>query len=69
MSEFVKATYEDLMKANKILIQQRDTAQQQRDTLLAALEMIIALLCHPGSFVTANDIDHAKAAVADAKKT
>lgn len=36
--------------------------------LLDNLKMLVALLCHPGSFVSAKDIEKAKAAIAKASK-
>lgn len=41
---------------------------KQRDDLLDNLEMLVRLLCHPGSFVSAKDIDKAKAAIAAMKE-
>ena len=38
------------------------------DALLDELKMIVALLCLPGSVVSANDIEHAKVVIAAAEK-
>ena len=41
-------SHKDLLASNKILIQQRDEAQQQRDNLLAACENLVrGQLQHP----------------------
>ena len=55
------------MEANARLIAAAPKTAEQRDDLLANLEMLVRLLCHPGSFVSAKDIDKAKAAIAEVK--
>lgn len=45
-----------------------DTSEASRKELLDNLKMLVALLCHPGSFVSAKDIEKAKVAISNAKK-
>ncbi len=63
MSETTCKGYaERLKEACKII----DTSKASRKELLENLKMLVALLCHPGSFVSAKDIEKAKAAISNA---
>lgn len=45
-----------------------DRSESSRKELLENLKMLVALLCHSGSFVSAKDIEKAKAAIAREKE-